>query len=71
MTLDELREHTTVTVAEAGAVLGLSRNAAYAAVKAGEIPSLTFGRRVVVPVPALLRMLGADDDQHDQHRRIA
>ena len=41
-------------------VLDLSKDAAYAAVARGEIPSLRLGRRIVIPVPALLHLLGAD-----------
>jgi excisionase family DNA binding protein len=47
----------TLTVEEAGRILGLGRAAAYAAVRRGEIPSLRFGRRVLVPRQALDRML--------------
>ena len=47
----------TLTVEEAGRVLGLGRAAAYAAVRRGEIPCLRFGRRVVVPRQALDRLL--------------
>jgi excisionase family DNA binding protein len=57
------RDHTfldtpTTSVAEAGRALGLSRNAAYEAVKRGEIPTLRFGRKLVVPTAPLLKMLG-------------
>ncbi len=38
--------------------LGLSRPGTYAAVKRGEFPCIRSGRRVRVPVPALLEMLG-------------
>jgi hypothetical protein len=58
LTLDELRRLPTVTVPEAGALLRLGRGAAYAAAKRGEIPTLTFGSRLVVPVPKLLELLG-------------
>jgi excisionase family DNA binding protein len=47
----------TITVERAGAVLGIGRAAAYAAVRAGEIPSIKLGHRIVVPTAALLRML--------------
>jgi hypothetical protein len=47
----------TTSVPEAGRALGLSRNASYEAAKRGEIPTLRFGRRLVVPVAALRRML--------------
>lgn len=47
----------TVTVPEAGEMLGLSRNLAYEAVGRGEIPSIRIGKRLVVPRAALDRML--------------
>lgn len=53
----------TMTVPEAAAKLGLSRNAAYEAVARGEIPSLKFGRRVVIPRVAFERMLEVDAQQ--------
>jgi excisionase family DNA binding protein len=40
------------------ALLGLGRTATYEAARRGEIPSRRLGRRVVVPVPALLDWLG-------------
>ena len=58
MELSELKKRATLTVEEAGAVLGLGRASAYAAAARGEIPTRRFGRRVVVPVPALLALLG-------------
>lgn len=47
----------TITVEQAGQVLGIGRGAAYNCVKNGDIPSLHLGRKILVPVPALLRML--------------
>jgi excisionase family DNA binding protein len=44
-------------VAEA---LGISRAAAYNAVKTGEIPSIRIGRRLVIPTAAVRRMLQLD-----------
>lgn len=48
----------TVTVEQAGEILGLSRQSAYSAVSRGEIPSLRFGRRLVVPTVQLRQLLG-------------
>ncbi len=48
----------TLTVERAGELLGLSRSAAYRAAAAGHLPTLTFGRRVLVPTVKLLEMLG-------------
>jgi excisionase family DNA binding protein len=50
-------EKRTLTVVEAAEVLGLSRNAAYEAIRRGELPALRFGRRVVVPRAAIDKML--------------
>jgi hypothetical protein len=41
--------------------LGLSRNKAYEAAAKGEIPTLRFGKRIVVPTAPLRRMLGLED----------
>ncbi len=42
-------ERRFLTVAEAARALGLSRAYTYTLVSAGEIPSVRFGRRVVIP----------------------
>ncbi len=47
-----------ISVVEAGSVLGLGRSAAYAAARRGEIPTLRFGRKLVVPVAELERLVG-------------
>jgi excisionase family DNA binding protein len=50
-------ERYTLTVPEAAERLGISRNAAYEAAARGELPTLRIGRRLVVPVAALTRLL--------------
>jgi len=57
LTLDDLRARPTVTVEEAGAMLGLSRSSTYAAARRGQIQTIRIGRRLVVPSSSLLRML--------------
>ncbi|HZM56084.1 MAG TPA: helix-turn-helix domain-containing protein [Acidimicrobiales bacterium] len=62
------RSRTTVDVSTAGVIAGgLCRNSAYAAVARGDLPSIKLGRRIVVPVAALRRLLGelpeAGDDK--------
>jgi excisionase family DNA binding protein len=47
----------TMSVPEAGRLLGLSRNAAYAAARRGELPVLRFGKKLRVPVCRLERLL--------------
>ncbi len=60
MTLSEISGRATLTVPEAGEILGLGRDASYAAASRGELPVLKVGRRLLVPVPKLLALLGAD-----------
>lgn len=62
MNLDDLKGRATITVPEAGQILGIGRDASYAAAERGDIPTLRLGRRLVVPVPRLLAMLGIDSD---------
>lgn len=52
------RGRATCSVEEAGRVLGIGRGKAYECVRNGEIPCLSLGRLRLVPIPALLRMLG-------------
>ena len=58
--LDDLEQRITLTVEEVASLLGLGRTAAYETARRGQIPSRRLGRRVVVPVPALLEWLGAE-----------
>lgn len=63
--LVEIRDLATIplhhdTRPSASSLLGIGRNHAYAMARSGEIPTIRLGKRVVVPVPALLRMLGEE-----------
>ena len=58
MTLEEIRTQLTIDIPTTARALGVSNDNAYAAAKAGTIPTLKLGRRIVVPVPALLALLG-------------
>lgn len=53
-------EAAVVDVPDAAKVLGICRTSAYQAIKRGEIPSTPVGRRLLVPVPALDKMLSRD-----------
>lgn len=55
--MDLESKNLTLSVPEAGAILGLGKNASYAAARRGELPTLRFGRKVRVPRAALERML--------------
>jgi excisionase family DNA binding protein len=50
-------ERLTVTVEEAGRLLGVSRNSAYELARTGQLPTLRLGRRLLVPKAALEKML--------------
>lgn len=54
---EEIIERKTLSVREAGLMLGIGRNKAYEGVADGTIPSIRIGRRIVVPKAALDRML--------------
>ena len=46
-------ERLTVSVEEAGRRLGISRSLAYAAARDGRLPTVRFGRRLLVPIQKL------------------
>ena len=52
------RTQTVVSVPVAGRLLDLSRQGAYDAASRGELPAIRIGRRLVVPVVKLRRLLG-------------
>jgi excisionase family DNA binding protein len=57
--LPELTElPLTISVERAARLLGVSRSAAYRAAASGQLPTITFGRRLLVPTSRLLEMLG-------------
>lgn len=57
-----LKDRLVLDVVEAASLLGIGKNQAYEAVRRGELPSLRVGRRILVPVPALLELLGINDE---------
>ena len=50
-------ERLTFTVEEAGELLGISRALAYEMARTGRLPTLRFGKRIVVPKKAIENML--------------
>ncbi len=56
-----LMEELTVTVDEAAALLGMSRNGCYNAVREGSLPSVRIGRAIRIPTIKLRAMLGIDE----------
>ena len=53
-------ERLTVTVPEAGRLLGISRALAYRLVRSGELPARRLGTRLVVPKEAINRFLESE-----------
>ncbi len=47
----------TISVDEAAKILGIGRCTAYEGIHTGQIPSIRIGKRIVVPVDQLDRML--------------
>ena len=56
-------DRLTMSVEEAGKLLGIGRSSAYGAIRRGELPSFKIGRRILVPRSALLRKI--EDLQQD------
>lgn len=54
---DNSTKRLTYSVDEAAGLLGISHNAAYEAIKAGQIPHIRIGRRVLVSRAALHAMI--------------
>jgi excisionase family DNA binding protein len=58
-------ERRAITVSEAASILGISRGSAYEAAKRNEIPTIRIGRRLLVPLAALERMLAGTTVGYD------
>jgi excisionase family DNA binding protein len=60
------RSLNTLTIEQAAAVIGIGRASAYAAAGTGDLPVIRVGRRLLVPVGQLRRMLGEIvENDHD------
>jgi excisionase family DNA binding protein len=53
----------TISVQHAARLLGVSRSTAYRAAARGQLPTITFGRRLLVPTRPLLELLGVPIDE--------
>ncbi len=58
----DLDKRLCITVTEAAAMLGLSRNFAYDLVKQKQLPVIKFGKRLLIPRVALEKMLAKDTE---------
>ncbi len=50
-------QRLTLTVTEAAQLLGISRATAYECVRTGDLPSITLGRRILIPRSAFYELL--------------
>lgn len=56
------RRRVTMTVQEAGKLLGLGTSASYRAADSGRLPTVRVGRKMLVPVAALKKLLADEED---------
>jgi excisionase family DNA binding protein len=66
-----METRATVTVEEAGRILGIGRASAYEGIKKGQIPAIRVGRRLVVPRTALERLLAGEAARSAQRSQEA
>ena len=65
-------EKRTYSIPEVAKVLGIGRTAAYEAARTGEIPTIRIGKRILVPVAALERLLAGNELQvHSRQPEMA
>lgn len=62
-------EKLTLTVVEAAHLLGISRGLTFEMVRIGKIPTIRFGRRLLVPRRALERVLGESGTAEDTNQQ--
>jgi len=61
----------TLTVAEAHAIVGetkISRNGFYAAVRRGDIPSIRWGRRLLIPADKFQALVKGESDRQGRKK---
>lgn len=56
------QQRRTLTIEEAARILGISRALGYRLARTGQLPTMRLGRRIVVPLVALERLLDAASD---------
>jgi excisionase family DNA binding protein len=57
---NSMPERRARSIDEAAIILGISRGSAYVAAKRGDIPTIRIGKRLLVPLAALERMLSGN-----------
>ena len=61
----------TLSVEQAGAMLGIPRATAYRAAAKGQLPTFRIGRRLLVPTARLLDLLGVATDAEGSYKARA
>lgn len=61
-----MTERLAISVPEVARMLGISRNSAYNAVAQKSIPSVRIGKRIIVPLAALERLLSEERKQMEK-----
>ncbi len=56
----------TITIPEAAKTLGIGRSAAYEAARTGQIPTIRIGKRILVPIAALDRLLSLEPNKRTE-----
>jgi excisionase family DNA binding protein len=56
--MEDWTNQPTLRVEQAAEILGVSRSSAYEAARAGELPTIRLGRRLLVPTARLRALLG-------------
>ena len=63
LAIADVAGRATITVAEAAQLIGVGRFAAYEAARPGQLPTRRVGRKLLVPVPALIDWLSRNPEQ--------
>lgn len=58
--------HLTLSIAEAAKTLGIGRSAAYEAARTGDLPTIRIGKRILVPIAALEKLLACEPANDNQ-----
>jgi excisionase family DNA binding protein len=63
-------ERLTFTVDECAKKLGIGRQLAYDQVRAGRIPSIKVGRRLLIPRRSLEKLLNSSENRQTEYKTI-
>lgn len=64
--MSAITDRATLSVTEAGLVLGISRDLAYQSAANGALPTIRIGKRLLVPKVALERLLAGQSGSDEK-----